>query len=233
MKFKEHLNLLLIILYFLLIYFSFQFHEAGHWVIATLLGYEIIVTPIGVHMLFPGNNLEMLAILIAGPLFGVFLTIIGLLFLFRREEVFLKRVGFFLVFIQGFGGLLYDLSVNFGITGDHQGIALILNISEYIIRIPFIIFNIVSLLFLLKDASTGYKSIKWIFLFGVMFILGIIGMLAFEFFTWQQIYGKNILFQPILGYPPFLLITNSINIIGILFLIKKHMIQKNNPSVKE
>ncbi len=234
MKFKQNLNIYLVFLYFLLIYLSFQAHEAGHWLIATLLFYEVIVTPLGVYLILPGNNLEMLAITIVGPLIGIIITIFGVFLLSKKEDLFLKRLGFFLIFIQSFGGLLQELSMTFGIISDQQVIALLLNISEWYIRIPFIIFFMGTSGLLLKDTSTGYRNIKWLFFFAILFILSIIFLLLFEYFTWQQIYLGNVLFLPILGFSGFLLVVNiGFVLLALLLFRRSRRLVKEQPPLPQ
>ncbi|HSD63464.1 MAG TPA: hypothetical protein VLB50_06680 [Ignavibacteriaceae bacterium] len=142
---------ILVRLYLLFIpvaYFSYLFHEFGHWVVGEFLGNDMIyslnyVWPKEGHYL---NESHDLYVSIGGPAFTILLAVISLLVLEKYSTIYVYPVLFFQfvlrLFSLVFGGFLRQ---------DEARISLIMGIGTYTIGI------IVLLILLLIVLRASYK----------------------------------------------------------------------------
>jgi len=142
---------ILVRLYLLFIpiaYFSYLFHEFGHWVVGEFLGNDMIyslnyVWPKEEHYLDESHNLY---ISIGGPAFTILLAVISLLVLEKYSTIYVYPILFFQFVLRFF-------SLVFG--GFHQQdearVSVIMGIGTYTIGI------IVLLILLLIVITASYK----------------------------------------------------------------------------
>lgn len=142
---------ILVRLYLLFIpiaYFSYLFHEFGHWVVGEFLGNDMIyslnyVWPKEGHYLTESHNLY---VSIGGPAFTILLAVISLLVLEKYSTIYVYPVLFFQFVLRFFslvfGGFLRQ---------DEARISLIMGIGTYTIGI------IVLLILLLIVIRASYK----------------------------------------------------------------------------
>jgi hypothetical protein len=142
---------ILVRLYLLFIpvaYFSYLFHEFGHWIAGEFLGYDMTyslnyVWPKEGHYLDESHNLY---VSIGGPAFTILLAVVSLLIIEKYLTIYVYPVLFF-QFVLRFFSLLFG--------GFHQQdearIALIMGVGTYTVGI------IVLLILLLIVIRASYK----------------------------------------------------------------------------
>ncbi len=138
---------ILVRLYLLLIpiaYFSYLFHEFGHWIVGEILGNDMIyslnyVWPKAGHYINESHNLY---VSIGGPAFTILLAIVSLLIIEKYSTIYAYPVLFF-QFVQRFFSLVFG-----GFSQqDEARISSIIGLGTYAIGI---IVLIVLLLFVLR-----------------------------------------------------------------------------------
>lgn len=141
---------ILVRLYLLFIpiaYFSYLFHEFGHWVVGEFLGNDMIyslnyVWPKGGHYLDESNNLY---VSMGGPAFTILLAVIALLVLEKHSTIYIYPVLFF-QFVLRFFSLVFGgfsqqdearISAIMGLGTYTVGIIVILILLIIVIRASF------------------------------------------------------------------------------------------------
>ncbi len=142
---------LLVRLYLLFIpiaYFSYLFHEFGHWVVGELLGNNMIyslnyVWPEGGHYLDESHNLY---VSIGGPAFTIILAVVFLFIIEKYSTIYFYPILFFQFVLRffslGFGGFSQQ---------DEARISSIMGLGTYTVGI------IVPLILLLIVIRASYK----------------------------------------------------------------------------
>lgn len=115
-------------------YFSFFFHELGHWIIGELLGNDMVLRLNGVSPK-SGQYLENthLYILFGGVGVTVLLAIISWLIIEKYKKIYAFPVVFFNFFFR-----LFPMLINFNFQ-DEAKIAALLGIGKYIVAIIVLI----------------------------------------------------------------------------------------------
>jgi hypothetical protein len=194
---------------YLLGYLSIQLHEALHWLVACLLGYRGEVGGYGLALdpsVPPG---EFIAIAVAGTFATIAYAVVGLV-LYSSKDLFVKQMGFMLVFINGMGRVLYEFSSFFtGMAPDETGIAHRLGVPDLALRAPVTLFCVLTLAVILRDRDTGLRRPGRLGVLLLSLLVGIGQVLAVgSLVAFQQALGRW-LFQPVLlGYTPFLAVIN-------------------------
>jgi len=162
---------ILVRLYLLFIpiaYFSYLFHEFGHWVVGEFLGNNMIyslyyVWPKEGHYLDESHNLY---VSIGGPAFTIFLAVVSLLILEKYSTIYVYPVLFFqfvlLFFSRVFGGFNQQ---------DEASISAVMGIGTYTAGI------FVLLILLLIVIRASYKLKVDIKQNGYFFTVGILSQL--------------------------------------------------------
>ena len=148
MEFDKKLLFSLFILFIAVAYFSYLFHEFGHWVIGEALGNEMTyslnyVWPKGGHYLNKSHNLY---VSIGGPLFTILLAIFSLLVIEIFSTIYVYPILFF-QFVMRFFALVFGGFAE----QDEARISIILGIGTYTVGI------IVLLILFLLILRASYK----------------------------------------------------------------------------
>lgn len=212
---------------YLMGYLSIQGHEALHWLFAVFLGLEGAVGSYSYAVEATVQPWKFIVVAAAGALATITYAIVGVL-LFKSRYLFLKRIGFLLVFINAAGRILYEFSsLLVDLAPDETGIAAQLGIPDYFLRVPPTLFCILTLLYILRDQETGLKSLGNLLVLSVVLLLAIGQVLVLgSLVNTQQSLGRG-LFQPILlGYTPFLAIVNLAYVV-IFYLMARRDYRKS------
>jgi|Deesub1362A_J573_1020465.scaffolds.fasta_scaffold04504_4 hypothetical protein len=218
---KQHLNSrLLLLVYLLLGYISAQLHEIGHWGAAKFLGIDFLLGFNRWQILSESSKWQRLAITTAGPLMTLFLVVIGLVIVYRMKDLFSKRIGFLLVIFNSWIALIPHLMF-FKWSGDETWITYYLNVPEYLVRVPLILFYFVALFLGFKKGESDFRNSKWIV---ALFLLpiGVMALLyAVDIFAWAEVGQGNFMFQPLFGIQTVVLAMNTlITLLFLYFLVK-------------
>jgi hypothetical protein len=125
-------DLILFLLFIPVAYFSYLFHEFGHWTIGELLGNDMAYS-LNYVWAKNGSYIESsddLYISLGGPIFTIFQALIFLLMLRRYRTIYLYPFIFFPMFMRLFSIVLGG----FG-NQDEARISTILNIGTYTVAI--------------------------------------------------------------------------------------------------
>jgi hypothetical protein len=219
-KYRDRISLFLLSM--VLMYISIQLHEAFHWIIAVMAGIHINFVECQSVSAGAGEWWKALAMSFGGPLNTILYVIAGLL-MFRSENTTIKRLGFLLVFLNGFGRIGYDLSGVVAGTGvDELSIAEKLGIHSAFLRIPLTLSCAAAALYVtLKDRKAGPGRTGWIIPACAMppaFAL----ILLFSAMLKILMKTGGVFFTPsLLGYTPFLIIVNAGQCILLFCLIHR------------
>ena len=142
---------ILVILYLLFIpiaYFSYLFHEFGHWIIGEILGNDMIyslnyVWPKEGHYINESHNLY---VSIGGPAFTILLAIVSLIIIEKYSTIYAYPVLFFQFVIRFFSLVFGGFSQQ-----DEARISLIIGLGTYTVGI------IVLIILLLIVLRASYK----------------------------------------------------------------------------
>jgi hypothetical protein len=126
----------LYLLFIPIAYFSYLFHEFGHWIVGEILGYDMIYSLNYVwlkkgHYLYESHNLY---VSIGGPAFTILLAVVSLLILEKYLTIYAYPVLFFQMVLRFF-------SLVFGGFGkqDEARISLTMGLGTYTVGIIVII----------------------------------------------------------------------------------------------
>ena len=142
---------ILVRLYFLFIpiaYFSYLFHEFGHWIVGEILGNDMIyslnyVWPKAGHYISESHNLY---VSIGGPAFTILLAVVSLLILEKYSTMYAYPVLFFQFVVRFFSLVFGGFSQQ-----DEARISLIMGLGTYTVGI------IVLIILLLIVIRASYK----------------------------------------------------------------------------
>jgi hypothetical protein len=152
---KKKITLTFIILIFISAFFSFLFHEFGHWTIGELLGNKMIMNlngayPKGDRYIHEWNSIFVYA---GGPLFTVVQAIISLYLVNKYKKLFIYPFLFFPFIMRLFAFLFGTFKIQ-----DEALMSSKLNIGTY--TLPIIIIIILSIL-VWKGSSTLKLNLKF------------------------------------------------------------------------
>ncbi len=138
----------LYLLFIPLAYFSYLFHEFGHWIVGEFLGNDMMyslnyVWPKDGHYLYPSHDLFVLT---GGPAFTIFLAVFSLLVLEKYSTIYAYPVLFFQFVLRFFSLFFGGFSLQ-----DEARISAIMGIGTYTVGI------IVLLILLLIVIRASYK----------------------------------------------------------------------------
>jgi hypothetical protein len=180
---------------------SISIHEAGHWLAATLLGYQAYVT-FSVTVV-NGSGWHLAIIAFAGPSTGIMIGIIGILLVLHSSNIVNSQIGYFLAFNSAFGLLLSDFLCTLEVMVlDQQILAYYLGIPEITVRLPFVLLSLAILLIILQEKRAGFSHRKSFIIFPFLFLIGVISTSLLESFLITLFFMNSILAYPIFyGYP--------------------------------
>lgn len=158
----------LYLLFIPIAYFSYLFHEFGHWIVGEILGNDMIyslncVYPRTGHYL---NESQNLYVSIGGPAFTLLLAVISLLILEKYSTVYAYPVLFFQFVLRFFSLVFGGFSQQ-----DEARVSAIMGIGTYTIAI---IVLLILLLIVLRGSYKLKVDLKHI---GYFFTVSILGQL--------------------------------------------------------
>lgn len=150
MEAENRHKLKLYLLFIPVAYFSFIFHELGHWTIGEILGNEMCITlnlawPRSGHYVEAGHYLPVLT---GGPAFSILQSFIALLVIIKFRTVFAYPFLFFPLFMRFFSLAFGGFSKQ-----DEAGMSAALGIGTYTVAI-------IVILMLLGLVWAGSKRLK-------------------------------------------------------------------------
>ena len=208
---------------FLVVHLGIQFHEALHWLVAVLLGVKVtLVTSSDISFGTIGRT-QQIILSAAGTLATLIYIAAGLL-MYRSSRTAVKKFGFLIAFTNSFGRVGYELAELFipGHGVDETNIARQLGISDLSIRIPVTAACVLAGIYLfIRDKETSRKDPGWIIPVCSSVPAYAAVLLLTSYFKIQARTGGS-LFQPILmGYPPFLVIFNLLQLSALCLLLPR------------
>ncbi|MDP4176497.1 MAG: hypothetical protein Q8933_21135 [Bacteroidota bacterium] len=162
-------KIILVRLYLLLIpiaYFSYLFHEFGHWIVGEILGNDMIyslnyVWPKAGHYINESHNLY---VSIGGPAFTVLLAVLSLLLLEKYSIIYAYPVLFFQFVLRFFSLAFGEFSQQ-----DEARVASIMGLGTFTVGI---IIMIILLLIIIRASYKLKIDLKHIGYFFTISILG-------------------------------------------------------------
>jgi hypothetical protein len=195
----------LFLLAMVLLYLIIQFHEAFHWIAALCLGASVKYVECQSMRAVADASWKSTAISSAGSLFMIGIIIAGLI-MFRSRNEILRKLGFLIVFMYGFGRIGYELNPYLTGNGiDEVSVAEGLGVDSMLLRVPVMAFCLASALYVtLKDRKSGPGRTGWI-VPACMMPAALALIAAFSAMLKILMKAGGPFFKPVLlGYLPFL-----------------------------
>jgi hypothetical protein len=216
-------KLALFALSFLIIYLSIQFHEALHWVVANLLGLKATLVTSSSISTAATTSINQILLSAAGTFSTIMYVAVGLL-MFRSDRPGVRKFGFLLAFINSFGRVVYEFAAFFtgGSKPDETAIAMSLGIPDLYLRIPVTAACVLAGIYLfIRDKETSRKDPGWVIPICAS-IPAYTQVLLLDSCIKIQVKTGGNFFQPVLmGYPPFLVIVNLLQLSALCLLLRR------------
>jgi hypothetical protein len=203
--------------YALLVYFSAQLHELGHWFMATLLGLKFAMGFNRWQILSEATVNQKLAVLAAGPAITLAIIITGFWMFRYMESTLPKTIGLLLVISNSLMIFIPNsISLISGGMGDVGWIAFYLATPQNIIKIILVLTMLATTIAGVIGLEPEMKRVKW--LMGLFFtpvaVMGVIVLL--DRIAWYS-YESGELFLPVWGISALTLLVNGLlAIMGIV-----------------
>ncbi|MDD3051007.1 MAG: hypothetical protein PHR06_07645 [Candidatus Cloacimonetes bacterium] len=170
---ESQINLKVVIAFIPIAFFTYLFHEFGHWTFGEILGNDMILS---LNNSAPKNGLfisdtDALWSAIGGPVFTILQGLIFLFLAWLTKSIYAYSITFFAVFSRFFSIVFGGINLQ-----DEARIAAMLGINKYVIAA-----SVLTILFLILWKCTHimklkFKAIGYYVVLGVVSVLIVIGV---------------------------------------------------------
>ena len=154
-------------------FFTYLFHEFGHWIIGEILGNDMMLSLNSSNVRSGGliSDTHNLYISIGGPAFTILQALIFLLITEKTKSIYAYSVLFFAVFCRFFSIIFGGFSEQ-----DEARISTMLNINEYLIAVIVLLILFMILWKSNSIMNLKMKAVGYFAILGTFAILLVIGV---------------------------------------------------------